>query len=816
AISVIAQDITEVIIARKLLQESEERYKTLYENAPLAYQSLDQNGNIIEVNDTWVKSLGFEKEKVIGRNFSEFIHPDFKNHFYENFPKFKKVGEILGIEFEMIRKDGSEIFVVFDGKTAMNPDGTFKQTHCIFRDITQQKKAELKLLESQELVKALSDASFEAIFLSEKGFGFGQNQSAKRMFGYTDQEIIGLPGTQIVIPQDREMVAKRMQSGIEEIYEATGLHKDGTIFPVEIQARMIKYQGRQIRVTALRDISKRKDIEQSHRESEKRFRQAVENIEDVFWVGSSDWRIIYYISPAYEKIWGNSCQSLYENPKSWIDSIMPEDRVNIIEFLRNTATSNPNSIVFPEYRIKRPDGSIVWILERAFPIIDDDGSTNRYAGIAEDITERKLAESELLISEQRFQDISANMPGIIYQFLLNTDGSFTIPYMAESVINMSGITASEFMKNAAIIYEIIHPDDIDNFNFAIKKSAESISVWELEFRVIFNQNEIRWIRGKSNPRKLEDGSILWNGVLIDITSQKRADELLKESERKISTLIGNLPGMTYKCKIEKEWPMDYISEGCLELTGYSATQFLKNDVIFNSIIYGDDQERVWEDVNKAIRQKRRFELEYRIIDKYGKIKWVKDIGSFVDDEKMGPTLEGFIYDITEQKIAHDEIRNNEEKVRLLTNALPSLICYLDKNLYYRFNNSAYENWFGYSSEDINNKKVEEVLGTAAFKTIKTYLDKALSGELVNFETEIPYKDGECRWVHGNYIPHFNNSGDVVGIYVLVDDINERKQREEEIRKFKTISDNANYGNMIFGLNGEIIYLNKSYAEMHGL
>ncbi len=135
-------DITKKKIAESALQDSQERFKTLFDNAPIAYQSLDEEGRFIEVNDSWLATLGYEREEVLGKNFSEFLHPEMKDHFKENFPKFKAVGEILGVEFEMLKKDGSIIIVSFNGKIGKNTIGEFKQTHCVLSDITAQKKIE--------------------------------------------------------------------------------------------------------------------------------------------------------------------------------------------------------------------------------------------------------------------------------------------------------------------------------------------------------------------------------------------------------------------------------------------------------------------------------------------------------------------------------------------------------------------------------------------------------------------------------------------------------------------------------------------------
>jgi len=132
-------------------------------------------------------------------------------------------------------------------------------SHWLARGAATAKKA---LADSERQLRALSDASFESIFLSEKGICLGQNRTAERMFGYTSEEAIGNPGTDWIVPEDRDMVMKHMLADHTAPYEATALRKDGTTFTAEIQARMIEHEGRQVRVTALRDITERKHLEE--------------------------------------------------------------------------------------------------------------------------------------------------------------------------------------------------------------------------------------------------------------------------------------------------------------------------------------------------------------------------------------------------------------------------------------------------------------------------------------------------------------------------------------------------------------------------
>jgi len=143
----------------------------------------------------------------------------------------------------------------------------------------EKTETERKQVEEPEVrLKALSEASFEAIFLSEKGICLDQNQTAERMFGYTRDEAIGRYGTAWIIPEDHEQVKNNMISGYEKPYEVTALKKDGDTFPAEIQARMTDYQGRSIRITALRDISDRKQAEEALAESEEKYKSLTNNL----------------------------------------------------------------------------------------------------------------------------------------------------------------------------------------------------------------------------------------------------------------------------------------------------------------------------------------------------------------------------------------------------------------------------------------------------------------------------------------------------------------------------------------------------------
>ena len=143
----------------------------------------------------------------------------------------------------------------------------------------------------------------------------------------------------------------------------------------------------------------------SLRLSEERFRQLAENIQQVFWTVSPDWSRVFYISPAYEKVCGRSCQSVYDNPASWLDTVVPADRPAVMADLKRKASGDFSTNEFPEYRVAHSDGRIRWVRAQAFPVRDAAGKVIRIVGTAQDVTENKDAQRERIEAEERYRSL---------------------------------------------------------------------------------------------------------------------------------------------------------------------------------------------------------------------------------------------------------------------------------------------------------------------------------------------------------------------------------------------------------------------------
>jgi PAS domain S-box-containing protein len=165
------------------------------------------------------------------------------------------------------------------------------------------------------------------------------------------------------------------------------------------------------------------------------------------------------------------------------------------------------------------------------------------------------------------------------------------------------------------------------------------------------------------------------------------------------------------------------------------------------------------------------------------------------------------------------LRKGEEQLRQVTDAMPALISYVDSDQHYRFNNRAYEEWFGHSRAEVQGKHLEQVLGTAAYQAISRHVEAALNGQLVTYEAEVPYKDGGMRFIQAAYIPDIGADRQVRGFFALVNDITERKQAEEALReseqRLRAIIDNANGIVWIKDLDGRFLIVNRYHEGILG-
>ena len=242
-------------------------------------------------------------------------------------------------------------------------------------------------------------ASDTIITIDENNTILFANRATEKIFGYTVGELNGACLT-VLMPERlrcfheagmRRFVATGAKKLNWQLIEMIGLRKNGEEFPAEISFGEHLEDGKYYFTAIIRDVSERRSVE-ALRESEERFRQLAENIHEVFWLSDAETNKLIYISPGYAEVWGRSLESLYDAPRSWLGVVHSDDAARVREAANSRQRSGDYN---EEYRIVQPDGAIRWIRDCAFPIKNNDGEIYRIAGVAADITDRKLLEMRL-------------------------------------------------------------------------------------------------------------------------------------------------------------------------------------------------------------------------------------------------------------------------------------------------------------------------------------------------------------------------------------------------------------------------------------
>jgi PAS domain S-box-containing protein len=408
-------DLTERKQAEEELRVSQQRLSLLIQQTPLAVIEWNLNAEIIDWNPAAQAIFGYSKAEALGQT-AELLVPE---------PVLAHVNQVKDDLLcgkggtrscnENLTKDGRTIICEWYNIALIDAQGNMLGAASMALDITERQKSQQALRESEERFALAIQANDNGLFdINLKTKEYYYSPQHRQLIGYpldtegpTLDEFLAL-----IHPDDLEAVKATWDALLagqlsQWELEFRMFHTDGSIPWFLSRGLVIRdEQGDIVRMVGTHtNISDRKKAEAALRASEERFRQLAENIHEVFWMSSVDYPQMVYISPAYEKVWGRSCESLYQQPRSWLEAIHPFDRARVVAAFKKQSQENYDE----EYRIMRPDGSVRWIRDRVFPINNEHGKVYRLAGIAEDITERKQAEAELrrqTLQRQLFAEIT--------------------------------------------------------------------------------------------------------------------------------------------------------------------------------------------------------------------------------------------------------------------------------------------------------------------------------------------------------------------------------------------------------------------------
>jgi PAS domain S-box-containing protein len=570
-----AEDITEQKRAKQELVDSKNRYQALFEESGDANWLMDED-RVLDCNSAARQMFGYSVNAPLPLPY-EMSPPHQSDGTPSRVAAKQKIASALlnGNErFEWLhqRKDG-EVFPAEVCLTALTLSGR-RVVLASVRDITERKQAEETLLFKTALLEAQIESTVDGfLVVDECDRVVLVNQQFGRHFDMPEELLnrrddIALREYMLDRVEDPDTFLARIEylngNRTEKSSDELRL-KNGKIFE-QYSAPLFDAKGQyRGRIWYNRDVTERKQAELDLKGSEEKFRQLAENIGEVFWMMPATADKILYVSPAYEQIWGRTCESLYTEHMSWTETIHPDDRDAAVAAFKRQVQGE---IIASEYRIVTPEMQVKWIRDRAFPVRDQVGKIIRIVGIAADITSTRDYESKLesanrslLKSEARYRKLVEFSPEAI---IVGQNGS--IQLANEAAVKLFGVASAEALIGRQLV-DFVCPEDFAT----IEETVENLYAVEsrprrLQFSIRKGDGSIADLDITCSSLIAEDGSVITQGVFRDIT-------LRKQREVRQAQLIRGIEQVAESIVItDVRGSIIYVNPAFERITGYSRAE----------------------------------------------------------------------------------------------------------------------------------------------------------------------------------------------------------------------------------------------------
>ena len=819
-------------VYKKLYQSKEKLHQTKEEFKSILYSigegiiTTDVLGKVIQMNPMAEKLCGRQEFESKGLHINEVmvLLSEEKNKAFDSLlEQVLNEEEIVDLtnQVYLLAKDGRKLPLAVNAAPVKNKNGEKIGVIVVFKDRTRIWEQQKAIIESEEKFKLLLNSTAEGIYgIDLNGNCTFINRAALRMLNYeSDKEVLGknmhalvhhsrIDGSLLKIEECNIYNAHKKAEGVH-VEDECFWRKDGSFFWTEYWSYPIIENNRAIgAVVAFFDITDRTELLEELKESEKIKRSYFEYAPYGLFVTNRQGNYVEVNSMAIQMS-GYSEKELLK--MSIVNLIAPESgkegKLHFESVLNEGFAQG-------DFQFVKKNGEIRW-----WSVVAKKLSEHRFIAFCEDITEHKQVLDTLKSNYQLLQIAGEVTKFGGWSVDLNENRVHWSNQVAE--IHEMPLGFSPTVEQGIDFYaDEWKPVITDRYNRCVKAGIP----YDEEFEIIASSGKRKWVRTIGRPKMNEKGEVVRiEGAFQDISSLKAAQRELNESRMVLSRLIGNLSGIAYRSRLDRDWTMEFISKGCEKLTGYPDKDFYSGKMTWNKLILEEERELVYQRIISSIKVDQSFQLEYRIMHKNGEIRWFWEKGLSVCDEKNKViALEGFVMDITERKLANEELRKSEQKFKDLIESAPVGIVLTDADENILFINKRFVELTGYVLEDQSTLKdwwslayPDEHLQKETEKlwALSKKEEPESGKEMTSLESKIRCKDQTEKYMEIGYV----NTGDLIIITFV--DITTRKMAEIAARKsaeeFRTLIHNAPQG--IFVQTKECFaYLNPTALKLFGL
>lgn len=786
-------DITERKIIEENLKISEEKFSKAFSNSPFAFLiTRPTDGKIIEANDAFFNITGFSREDIFNNtiiNLNLWVDIDERKKLTQELINGK---DSVKAECKFRIKNSEVRTALYSASLIYINNSPYLMS--IINDITNQKKAEAELKQSEELYRAIIHASPDNITLTDlNGNIIMISPKAASMFGYENiNQILNRNIAEFLTPQSFEKaqieIAKMYEGYTAVPDEYKAIKQNGDVFDIEVNADLIRDdEGNPVRmIIIIRDITERVLAKKMQIEDQKIFRILNDLMSDYIFKlnlqedGNFKMSII---AGNYQKATGRLLEDI-NTPSDWYKAIHPDD-LSVLNANFKQVLEQKKPVIL-ECRSFTEDGKLRWLEVIASPETDNQTQNiNCIYGSVKNITEKKLSMQNLMESEQKYANLIENIhAGVVVH---SPDTSILFCNTEASVL--LGLTQNQLKGKVAIDPDWFFMDDK-----GIKLSLEEYPVVKVvsSKTPLLNQiyginrpatNDIVWVQVNAYPEFTDEGFLKQVVVTFyNITEIIEAEKSIRVSEEKYRNLFENVQDVYYESTLDGK-----IIEISPSISALSKGMYNRNEMINKSLIelYANPEERIIF-INEILEKGKVSDYELRFKVKDGSVKYLSLSSNIsYNNEGKPEKIFGSLRDITERKLIENALRESEKRFRNLINSQTNFLIRTDLEGRFTYWNNKFEEEFGwvYEEEGLNNgialKSILLHHHQLVFETVNQcmkYPDK-----IYKIELDKPARDGSVRttlWEFNALTDENNNPCEIqcTGI-----DITDRKRMEMELR-----------------------------------